>query len=447
LVFWRSVLRFQSNKVEPWIALRNTLGVAAPLAVGAAVNSISAALAVSIGALNVAYSDSHEPYIQRVRRMLAAIVAVAGAVFAGTVSGSNHMLAVLVAGGWAFAAGLLVALGSTAGDLWLISLVTLIVFSANPLPAQEAVYSGLLAFGGAIFQTALSLVFWPVRRYVLERQAIGKLFLDLSRAAASAPEVFQSPRATAESTGAQIALSTLGGDHSVEGERYRSLLSQAERAHLSLFALARLRARIQRIRDDTGGLETIDQYLGVSSQALQLIGAALTSGQPAPELSGKLRALQQLSEGMRADGQNGSPEAASILHDANLQINALTGQLRSAAEFAEHVTAGLVSFARRETDKPARFQLEGVLATLRANLTFRSAAFRHAIRLSACVAAGDSLARGFHLPRFYWMPMTVAIVLKQPRSAAAFCAWLVRSPASASPRCCSTFSSWGSRPK
>jgi len=34
VTFWKSVARFQSGKIAPWIAARNALGIAAPLAAG-----------------------------------------------------------------------------------------------------------------------------------------------------------------------------------------------------------------------------------------------------------------------------------------------------------------------------------------------------------------------------------------------------------------------------
>jgi uncharacterized membrane protein YccC len=57
------------------------------------------------------------------------------------------------------------------------------------------------------------------------------------------------------------------------------------------------------------------------------------------------------------------------------------------------------------------------MATLRANLTLKSAACRHAVRLGACIALGDGVARGLNWPRPYWVPMTIAIVLKPDFSA------------------------------
>jgi uncharacterized membrane protein YccC len=54
-----------------------------------------------------------------------------------------------------------------------------------------------------------------------------------------------------------------------------------------------------------------------------------------------------------------------------------------------------------------------------------STACRHAIRLAVWVALGDALARGFGLQRSYWLPMTVAIVLK-PDFAATFSRGVLR---------------------
>ncbi len=57
-------------------------------------------------------------------------------------------------------------------------------------------------------------------------------------------------------------------------------------------------------------------------------------------------------------------------------------------------------------------RLANNLATLRANLTLNSAAFRHAIRLAVSLTIGESFGRMLDWRRSYWLPMTIAIVLK-----------------------------------
>src|ERR1700736_5869045 len=161
--FWRNIVSFQTNKITPWMALRNTVGVALPLAAGVALGAVSSGLVVGTGALNVSFSDSSDPYPQRARKMLAASLLVGLAVFAGSVSGGNHVIAVLIATAWAFAAGMLVALGTAAADLGVISLVTLLVFAAVTLPPEKAMFARLLALAGGLLQTLLALALWALR--------------------------------------------------------------------------------------------------------------------------------------------------------------------------------------------------------------------------------------------------------------------------------------------
>jgi len=403
--FWRRVFQFQKEKIAPWIALRNTLGFALPLAAGIAMGSVPAALIASIGALNVSFSDSHDPYLQRARRMLAACVLVGLAVFAGAVCGNHRLLAVPMAGAWAFAAGMLVAVSATAADLGIMGLVTLVVFAAKPLPPESAALSGLLALGGGLLQTGLALAFWPIRKYVPERRALAAFYAELARAAVAPPDVRQPPAASAQSTQAQATLASLGGDHSIEGERYRMLLSQAERTRLGLFALNGLRVRIAREVPRSSGAGLLDRYLEIAATVLQSIADALLAAQPAESVRSQLDELQALAEQLRAGG--------ATLQDARQQMDALNGQLRSAFDVATHATVpGLAAFARQEFHRPWYLRLGGTLATLRANLSLRSAACRHAIRLAVCVALGDALGRSIGLQRSYWLPMTVAIVLK-----------------------------------
>jgi uncharacterized membrane protein YccC len=415
---WQNVISFQADKVSPWMALRNAAGTAIPLAAGAATGAISSGVIMSMGALNVAFSDSSEPYAQRGGRMLRASIVVAVAVFAGALSGRNTLTSVAVATVWAFATGMLVSLGQAAADIGAMSLVVLVVFAAQPMPPEKAALAGLLAFAGGLLQTLLAVVLWPIRRYDPERRALADLYLELARAAASPVTATDAPPASAQSIQAQAAIAALEQNHSVEAERYRMLLSQAERIRLSLLALARLRIRIRREKHDSPVGEVLDRCLAISSSLLGSIGNSLLAGKnvkPDPE---RLQELQNLAERLRETGQGGSPAVVAMAQDARIQMDALAGQLRSALDLTPHTTPeGAVAFEQSEAKQPWRLRVSGRMATLRANLTLKSAACRHAVRLAACIAVGDGLVRGLDWPRPYWVPMTIAIVLKPDFSA------------------------------
>ncbi|MEO7142451.1 MAG: FUSC family membrane protein, partial [Bryobacteraceae bacterium] len=380
--FWQMVVRFQADKIAPWLALRNTLGVALPLAAGVAFGAVPAALAVGAGALNVSFSDSDDPYVQRGRRMLAASVLVAIAICAGAICGNHPALAVAAAGTGAFAAGILVALSTAAADLGAVALVTLIVYAAFPMPAEKALFAGLLALAGGLIQTGLALAFWPFGRYAPERRALGELYAEMARSAASPIHSSQAPPASAQSTQAQNSLASLDLDHSIAGERYRSLLNQAERMRVALLTLARLRARLE--RDTPAGPESsaLDRYSGLSATVLTAIARSLLGATDVDIAPESFRELQALADSLRdaqtpARNSRHSVPRDTLISDARIQMDALTGQLRAAAGLAADSTpSGLSAFERREAARPARLRLAGALATLRANLNLESAALR-----------------------------------------------------------------------
>src|SRR4051812_28896021 len=66
--FWQTLIKFEAAKLAPALAVRNTLGVVLPLIVGTAAGVPTVGIAVATGALNVAFSDSEEPYRRRAKR-------------------------------------------------------------------------------------------------------------------------------------------------------------------------------------------------------------------------------------------------------------------------------------------------------------------------------------------------------------------------------------------
>ena len=429
LAFWRSVARFDRDKVAPWLALRNTIGVAAPLLAGVWSGQMASAVVMTTGALNVSFTDGDEPYPVRAKRMLSASFLVGIAVFAGSAAGRYDEWVIVLAGLWAFAAGMLVALGSPASDLGVISLATLVVYAATPQPPERAFYAGLLALAGGLVQTGSSLALWPFRRHGPERRALSALFLELGRSAALPAQIWDAPPASAQSTRAQHALASLATEHSEQAERFRLLLSQAERLRLGLLTLARLRTRLHRERPNGREVEIVDRYFATASRVLPPLGNSILGNRPPADAIEPLQELHELAGELRESlcGKRAEGSAVRALcQDARVQMDAANGQLDAALDLASNVTpAGLQAFARLESRRPWKLRLSGAFATLRANLTLDSAACRHAIRLAVCVGLGETLGRALGLHRAYWLPMTIAIVLK-PDFTATFSRGLLR---------------------
>jgi uncharacterized membrane protein YccC len=408
-VLWKTITRFDSGKIIPWIALRNTIGVAAPLAAGLLLHQLFAGLVMSTGALNVAFSDGKDPYEQRARRMFLTSLFCGFAVALGSMTGRDPVSATIVAALCAFAGGMMVALGSTAGDIGTVSIVVLVVFAAQPMAPGRAISAGLLAFAGGVLQTALSVVSWLHRRYEPERRALGQLYASLKKMVEEHVDSSEAPPATAQSSEAGKALLSLTRDYSLEGERYRSLLNQAERARLSILAIKRLRARMR--RDLIAEIpERLDRVLEIAAQVCDDVGRLLLREVSSLHDAALMRQLQDLADSFSEASDSAE---APMIRDARFQVAALAGQLRAALSLASHsVGTGQRAFERQEARKPWTLRLTSSLAILRANLSLHSTAFRHALRLSACIAIGVAAGRGMGLIRPYWIPMTIAIVLK-----------------------------------
>ena len=409
--FWESVLRIQREKMIPWIGVRNAIGVVLPLVIGLWQHAIPSGLVAATGALNVAFSDSHLPYVQRLRRMAAASAVVGCGVFVGALCGWSHGLTMAVSLVWAFAAGLLVAVDTRAGDLGAISLVTLVVYSAFPMTPAKAFSSGALAVCGGFLQTALSVALWPLRRYTQQRRVLAELFRGLAESALGRTVATEAPPASVQSTDAQDWLAALDRDGSLEAERYRALLSQGERIRLGLMTLARLRVRIEREARAVSALASIDRFFAIAGEVLRILADELFHETVSDSAGRLLEEARDLANQLRY-----CPD--EMVQDARRQIDALAGQFRASLELAEHaMPAGAANFQRREAARSWRLRLQGTLAILRANLSLHSAACRHAIRLSICVALAEALGQTLGVARAYWAPMTAVIVLKPDFSA------------------------------
>ena len=414
---WRSFARlltqFDRSKLEPAIALRNAIGVLLPLGIGVLIGMPLGGVAAASGALQVAYSDGHDPYSQRGSRMLAATLLCSLAVVVGGLTGGFPVLPVVAVALWGFAAGFVVLLGAAAESLGVISLVSLVIYAAQALPMQRALNAGLLALVGGLFQTALSIALWPLARHEPERRALADLYAELSRSAIAASKSTEAPPSSIETTRTQDALSRLGRDYGTESQGLWALLNQAERIRLSLLTLGRLRNRMARQTEPSLDLEIISHFLQHCANLLDMIAITVLTHKTSSAGLPALHELHQLSEQYRSlEKASESDFRGAVRRTMRRQLDAVAGQLRAAYSLATNRMLSDAIVAPAEAVSDWRSRARENIAKLQANLSFQSPAFRHAVRLGGTLVIGEIIAHMISARRSYWLPMTIALVLK-----------------------------------
>jgi uncharacterized membrane protein YccC len=410
---WRTALQIDRSQLTAVRAIRSTIGVAVPLILGVATGHVIEGVSIAGGALSLGSIGLSDPHHVRARTMLLACVGIAISAFVGSVTSHIGWLAVLVVGLWGFGAGLLVSLGQSAMIIGLQSTIALIILSHFALDPVHAALQAALMLAGALFQTIVALIPVPGQRIAPELAALSSVYQALAAYAANPANEQYGQQVRNALSKAHAAIP--GNDHQSQQEAILSeLLEEAERLRLTLIIFRRWR---QYLKDDpmaqASNVEYIDQFLQAVADQLRAIANEL---QPTPWFISRVKPHQQIKQSLTALRQQGStPAGEQTLRPMMVYADALRDQLHTAKKLAKswkhqphHQLIHL------HIPKPTHLQLHNVQATIRANLTFRSATFRHAIRLGVTLALATALYKITPLPinNGYWIPLTALVVLR-----------------------------------
>jgi len=391
------------------VVLRNTAAVVLPLGIGLATGHTEIGLAIGAGALDTMFSDQPGPYRQRMQQLLLASLAAGLASLCGFLIGGQLLLILAATAAFGFFGGLLVVFGTDTARVGMTSMILLVITASTPTSLVGALSGAALIFSGGLLLTLFSLAAWPWQRYLPERHALATVYAGL---AVLARQQTRDDTDVPALTDAMTTLQqTLLGRHRAHGramEAFGVLLELAERIRLELTAMSELHANPSihaMFRDD-------------AARVLAAIADALAQGESPEQAVSALRTLQA-SEHALLDG-------SSNTDGLNAHIHALSGQLAAAVRNADWAgSRGELRASAEETRLPKALRSSSAWATLRASLTPRSVAFRHAVRTAVCLSAALWISRQLNLPHGYWLPMTAVIVLR-PDFAATFNFGLLR---------------------
>lgn len=382
-----TLTRTSRPNVPVMVALRNTAAVALPLAVGFASGHPVAGLGISAGALNVMFADQPGPYRQRLE--VIALVTLAGTLsgLTGFLVGGHPGLLLAAMALWGFAGGLLVLFGPHMTRVGMTSMILLVVTTSTPLPWSQALQAAGLILAGGVLQALFSIAAWPLRRYRPERQALAAVYRDLAQLARQQSSDTDAPPVTDSLTELQHTL--LGHSHARGRamEAFYALMELAERIRLELMAwqtpFSPMQVQTTRARQ--------------VARVLEGVALALEQAEPPTRAS---HALERLHKAL--------PQAP-----AQPRMQALVGQLAAAVRNTQWAGGrGEIHARHADIRLPRVLRNVAPMAALRANLSFSSIAFRHALRCCVVLTLAMAAAHYAHLEHGYWLPMTAAIVLR-----------------------------------
>jgi uncharacterized membrane protein YccC len=345
--------------------------------VGLATGRLAEGVTASAGALIVGFANLGGGYRIRGETLLATTLAAGAGALLGGFAGPRVVATVVLIGVWGFAGGLLVSLGRRAAFVGLLSTWALLLAGDLHLHGDAVAREAWLITAGGLVQTLVAVAAWPLRPFAAERHAIADAYRALA-AYARAPST-----ATLQSTAGALAAATdtvgpgpaagAGSEAPNERAALRTLVEQGEWVRVELAALA---------RSDAPGVKAT---LRAAAGALDAIAI---QRQRAFSLATLERSAQTITE----------PVAR--------------GQAASLVAWIAAAGAGGGGGGQNDALAPSPAARRHPIRALRAELTLRSGAFRHAARLSGALIVAVLAYRSLSLGSGYWVPLTVLFVLK-----------------------------------
>ncbi|MER5886056.1 FUSC family protein [Streptomyces sp. NPDC001941] len=358
----------------PWAAVaRAAVAMAAPLAVGFAVDQPVYGALVSMGALSGVIGDTADAYRMRVFNIAVPQLFGALGVTLGTLVHGDGWLTVAVLTLVALVSGMISSIGAVASVSGLLLLLNAVVGAGLPMPEPWWKAPLLLTLGGAVV-LVLSLLAWPLRGGVPERGAVAGTY----RAVADLLEAAGTDGYDERRQAVTRALDTA----------YDLVLARRTRDHGRNPSLVRLLAQ-----------------LNVVIPLVEAAPAAHRPGRPMPpQVPAAVRELADAVEEGRTGGalpvlpEPGTPSERAVDH-----------ALRHAAGVVHEAEPDPFNVDDR-LGRPAALRVRARRATRAVLLS--GASWRYGLRLALCIGLAQALVSLVEVPRSYWVALTVTFVLK-----------------------------------
>jgi uncharacterized membrane protein YccC len=428
-VLWHMTL----DSPHPDIAhgLRTAVGIFVPIVVGWTQHHISWGVLIALTTFWVLLCDTGGAYRDKAAAMAISSLAIIAAFVVGAwacQSTVTHIAGIFV---WLSIAALLGVGGNAAAQAGLMSSTMFLVSVALFVPGEFWIRTELCCLG-ALWAILLSLALWPLHAASPLFDALETSYLKL----AELLEGFWSgtPAGNRPVSNVSFALAYDSFITQLENTRstwgaIRSRRAGPSARSLQLLRLIELLDRIGglviALRQLTGRLEespnrskiieelhsvTTDLFIIVRILARSIPKRGRTLDSVGTDVA--LKKVEDRLQALFAAGKGEQTQSTSNLELENTALN-LIRQIRKAKRLIANLEAH-----REEREAVPEVRPEPATEPFRfwkavwSNLSFESDGFRHALRLGFIAVTGETIATVLHLPRGYWIAVTVLFILK-----------------------------------
>ncbi|MFF8380440.1 FUSC family protein [Streptomyces sp. NPDC015661] len=361
----------------PWAAaVRASVALSAPLAVGLATDHAAYGALVSMGALSGVIGDTADAYRMRVYNIAVPQLFGALGVTLGTLVFGEGWVAVAVLTLVALISGMISSIGAVASVSGLLLLLNAVVGAGLPMPDPWWKAPLLLTLGG-VEVLALTLLGWPMRRAAPEREAVAATY----RAVA---ELYEATGTGSYDEKRQAVTASLN-------QSYDLLLARRARQHGRAPAQVRILAQLN-------VLIPLVEAAPAAQLRAQLFGP-LSPAIPA--------AVRELADSVE-EGRTGAP-VLDLPTPERPAEKAVDHALRHAAAVVHQADPDPYNVDDR-LGRPAALRVRARRAVRAVLLS--EASWRYGLRLALCIGIAQAFVSLIPVPRSYWVALTVTFVMK-----------------------------------
>lgn len=410
----RSSLEVNLTLLTPVAGAITALPVVAVFCFGLYLGSVRTAIAMAVGANLLAIISLIGAPRLSLRLALADTLLMGLSVFVGSATAHDQWLHAALLVPWCFGAGMLVSFGQTQAAVGSQAVIAYLLLGRSSTTVLVALHLSSLVVAGSLVEILAVVVLRLPPSLRSQRHQLANT-LD-----AVAELARRNPRHSAidllailDRTEHVLAKPSLLGRSDVR--HLRAALDLIRRMRLELTTLSGLRTRLLSAHV-THAVEEVDDFLEEAAATLVAFAASLR--RPREPLHwqahiAKLRATLALLQ--RLDT---APSTASnvLIRQSFTYLVAVGGQIRATGHLIEkirsseqRITGAFAVPTFHRADSAERLLDFSILRT---DLHYDSTAFRHAVRLSIAVPVSAAVASWLSLPRSYWVPFAVVVILK-----------------------------------